>query len=505
MALGGAGILGWLRPGRFPGFGRNGAVPSVAIVGAGFSGIGLAIRLLQSGARDFVLYEKSAAVGGTWRDNTYPGAACDVPSHLYSLSFAPKRDWTRKWAEQPEILSYLKDLVAAWGLESHIRFGCAIESAAWTGSGWELTAADGRVFGADVLVAATGQLSQPLVPDLDGLADFEGPAFHSARWDHGVSLEGRDVAVVGIGASAIQFVPPVASAARRVALFQRSVNYVAPKADRPFRDWERWAFVHVPGLDRLYRWWIYARFEWRFVMFKQGSRVGARLAAMFRRGISKEVVERGMDAATVIPDYPIGCRRVLISNDWYPTLFRPNVTVVTSPVASVGARSVSTADGQSYPADVIIFGTGFQATGFLAPMTVTGVDGVKLADVWAGGAAAYLGMTVAGFPNFFVLYGPNTNLGHNSILVMVERQIEYVLRCLGSLAERRATAIEVTPAAFERDVAEVQERVKSTVWAAACHSWYKTATGRVTQNWPGFTVSYWKATLRPRLGDYRFR
>ncbi|HEY2429001.1 MAG TPA: NAD(P)/FAD-dependent oxidoreductase, partial [Acidimicrobiales bacterium] len=477
----------------------------VAIVGGGTAGLGIGDALRRAGITDFVIFERKGDIGGTWRDNTYPGAACDVPSHLYSLSFAPKRDWTRKWAEQPEILAYLEGLVSTWGLSSHIRFGCEVTSASWTGTEWELEAADGSVFAAGVLVAATGQLSQPHIPSVDGLDGFEGDAFHSARWDHSVPLEGKDVAVIGIGASAIQFVPPVASVAGRVTLFQRSVNYVGPKADREFRPWERWALAHVPGLDRLYRWSIYARFEWRFVAFRRGSRLGELGTRKFQQGLQESVAAQGLPSAAVVPDYPIGCRRILISNDWYPTLFRPNVTVVTSPIRAVDALSVVCADGTTHPADVIVFGTGFAATSLLAPMVVTGVDGVKLADVWAEGAAAYLGMTVAGFPNFFLLYGPNTNLGHNSILVMVERQIEYVLRCLDALGRRGAAAIEVKADAFERDTASVQERVKSTVWAEACHSWYKTATGKVTQNWPGFTVSYWKATLRPRLADYTFR
>jgi cation diffusion facilitator CzcD-associated flavoprotein CzcO len=290
-----------------------------------------------------------------------------------------------------------------------------------------------------------------------------------------------------------------------VTLFQRSVNYVGPKADRPFRDWERWVLSRVPGLDRLYRWSIYLRFESRFTAFRAGSRLGRKATSVFREGLRKEVAARGLPEDVVVPDYPVGCRRILISNDWYSTLFRPNVSVVTAPIVSIGPRSVETADGRSHPADAIVFGTGFEATGFVAPMAVSGVEGVKLADAWADGASAYLGMTVAGFPNFFLLYGPNTNLGHNSILVMVERQIEYVLRCLGSLARRGAVAMEVTPAAFSRGTSEIQERVKTTVWADACHSWYKTASGKVTQNWPGFTVEYWRATLRPRFSDYAFR
>jgi cation diffusion facilitator CzcD-associated flavoprotein CzcO len=463
-----AGLYDRLRPGRAPGLPRGATAPSVAIVGAGFSGIGLAIRLKQAGVTDLTIYDKAEGLGGTWRDNTYPGAACDVPSHLYSLSFAPKHDWSRKWAEQPEILEYMAEVADRFGLWPHFSFGSEITSAAWSGSHWELTLQDGTVRTADVLVAATGQLNRPHIPDIPGLASFRGDMFHSARWDHAVPLAGRDVAVIGIGASAIQFVPPVAeSGVRSLNLFQRSVNYVGPKADRPFQPWEQWVFANVPGLDRLYRWSIYLRFESRFGAFKKGSLLGRKGTEVFQKGLRTDVAAKGLPEDVVVPDYPIGCRRILISNDWYPTLFRPEVSVVSSPITEVTGDAVVTADGVAHPADVIIFGTGFEATGFLAPMEVEGADGAKLADVWSDGAAAYLGMTVTGFPNFFLLYGPNTNLGHNSVLVMIERQIEYVVRCLRELAVRGSGAVDVTPGAFARDVAAVQERVKSTVWAVA--------------------------------------
>ena len=500
------GLYDRFRPGRAPGLPPGTTGPSVAIIGAGFSGIGLAIRLLQAGVTDLTIYDKATGLGGTWRDNTYPGAACDVPSHLYSLSFATKHDWSRKWAEQPEILQYMTELADRFGLWPYFRFGCEIVSASWSGSEWELTAADGSWATADVLVAATGQLNRPHIPDIPGLPSFEGDVFHSARWDHSVPLAGRDVAVIGIGASAIQFVPPVAaSGVRTLSLFQRSVNYVGPKEDRPFRPWEQWIFANVPGLDRLYRWSIYLRFESRFSVFRKGSLLGRKGTEAFQKGLRSDVAAKGLPEDVVVPDYPIGCRRILISNDWYPTLFRPEVSVVSAPITEIGEAAVITAGGRAHPADVIIFGTGFEATGFLAPMEVSGVDGAKLADVWADGAAAYLGMTVAGFPNFFLLYGPNTNLGHNSILVMVERQIEYVIRCVRELALRRAGSLDVAAGPFERDVASVQERVKSTVWAESCSSWYKTASGKVTQNWPSWTIAYWRATVRPRFEDYTFR
>jgi cation diffusion facilitator CzcD-associated flavoprotein CzcO len=298
----------------------------------------------------------------------------------------------------------------------------------------------------------------------------------------------------------------VAAEAGHTTLFQRSVNYVGPKADREFKEWETWAFTHVPGVYRLYRWSIYARFESRFVLFRSGKRrLGKRFAALFAKGLREGVVPHGIEERLVVPPDPVGCRRILISGDWYPTLLRPDVTVTDAPIEAITPTGIRTGDGVEHPADVIVYGTGFEATGFVSPVVVSGVDGVKLADAWADGAEAYLGLTVAGFPNFFLLYGPNTNLGHNSILVMVERQVEYVIRCLGELTRRGARAMDVAPAAYAANVSDVQDRVRGTVWAESCHSWYKTATGKVTQNWPGFTVTYWRDTLRPRFRDYRFQ
>jgi cation diffusion facilitator CzcD-associated flavoprotein CzcO len=485
--------------------------PRVAVIGAGFSGLGMAVRLRQHGIESFTIYEKAASLGGTWRDNTYPGAACDVPSHLYSFSFHNKRDWTRKFAEQPEILDYLDHLADEHGLRDRIRFATEVVSAEFDDETltWRLrttNVVDGTIddVEVDVIVAGTGQLNRPHVPELPGLEDFEGVAFHSARWRHDHDLHGRDVAVIGNGASAIQFVPPVADQARSVTIFQRSTNYVAPKPDRAFRRGERWVLANVAPLQRLYRWSIYWRLEARFFLMRKDSRMGRWAQKKFAEGLRPLVSDR-VTEAVLIPDYPIGCKRILISNDWYPAITKASVRSVTSPVARIERDAVVTADGERHTVDTMIFGTGFEATRFLGPMAVWGSGGRKLDDVWADGAEAHLGITVAGFPNLFLLYGPNTNLGHNSILVMVERQIEYVLRCLDAMADRRARAIDVDPRAMASYNERVQADLTRTVWAASCASWYKTATGRITQNWPSFTVVYWRDTWRPRLRDFAFR
>jgi cation diffusion facilitator CzcD-associated flavoprotein CzcO len=471
--------------------------PRIAIIGSGFGGIGMACRLRQAGIETFTIYEKAGAVGGTWRDNTYPGAACDVPSHLYSLSFAPKTDWTRKFPEQPEILDYLNEVTDRFGLRSHLRLDTELTSATWDEDGqrWLLRFADGAEDEADVIVAATGQLNRPQVPDIPGLGGFTGTTFHSARWDHDHDLAGRDVAVIGIGASAIQFVPEVAKEARRLTLFQRSSNFVAPKPDGAFSEAARERFRRHPALQRLYRFSIWLRFDLRWLMFRRGSKLAELGQKRFAAEVSKAISD-DVPADVLVPDYPLGCKRILISNDWYPTLFRPNVQVVTDPIARITPDGV-VAGGDEHRVDTIIFGTGFASTGFLAPMQITGRDGRDLHAEWRDGAEAHLGITVAGFPNLFVLYGPNTNLGHNSIVFMLERQIAYALTLVRRMVDDGWGSVEVRREAQDASNERLRRRLDRTVWAASCHSWYKTASGKITNNWSGPTVAYWWRTRRP--------
>ncbi len=470
--------------------------PRVAIIGTGIGGLGMAIRLVQMGVDDVTLFEKADALGGTWRDNTYPGSGCDVPSHLYSLSFAPNPDWSRRFPEQAEILAHLERVADTFDVRRRIRFSTEVTAAAFDdGAGtWTLTLADGETFTADVLVAATGQLNRPHVPEIEGLDDFAGTVFHSARWDHGHDLTGEDVAVIGIGASAIQFVPAIAEQVGRMTLFQRSVNYVGPKPDAPIGERTRRLLAAVPPLRLLYRASIWARFESRFVIFKQGSKLGDIGRKKFQDGL-RPLASAELPEEAIVPDYPLGCRRILISNDWYPTLARPDVEVVTDRVERVEADAV-VAGGRSYPADTIIFGTGFETTDFLAPIRVTGADGAVLGDVWADGAEAHLGITVSGFPNLFLLYGPNTNLGHNSIIFMLERQIGWILQAVRTLATEGRRWVDVTPEAQAASNARLDRELARTVWAGSCHSWYKDARGRITNNWSTYTWRYWQRTRR---------
>ena len=477
----------------------------MAILGAGAAGLATAIRLQDVGLDDVVIYEKSDGVGGTWRDNTYPGAACDVPSHLYSFSFAPKTDWTRKFARQPEILSYFEGLVRSHGLEPMLRLGTEITSVTWDEDRvfWVLVDAAGGVETADVVVSGLGQLNRPNIPDIAGLDSFSGPSFHSARWRHDIDLRGLRVRVIGIGASAIQFVPRVARDARTTTLFQRSVNYVAPKPDRAFRRWERWLLERVPVLQRGDRSWIYWRLEPRFALMRRNSRMGAWLREKFSTQVAK-MASDDLPAEALVPDYDPGCRRILIANDWYPTLLRPDVEVVTDAVSSVTPTGVVTADGTEHRLDALIFGTGFHSTEFLSPIRVTGRDGRTLDDAWRDGAEAYLGLAVPGFPNLFVLYGPNTNLGHNSILFMIEQQVDFVRSVIAEMMERDAAATEVEESAMRRYRDEMADALDDTVWSEDCSSWYKNSAGRITNNWPDFSINYRRRLRHRRHDDLRF-
>jgi cation diffusion facilitator CzcD-associated flavoprotein CzcO len=464
----------------------------------------MAMQLERAGHSAYTVYEKAEGLGGTWRDNTYPGSACDNPSHLYSVSFRRKWDWTRKFAEQAEILAYAESCADAEGVRPHIRFSTEIASAAFDDAArcWRLRTTTGEVVEADVVVAACGQLNLPHVPAIPGLDEFAGTVFHSARWNHAYDVKDKDVAVVGNGASAIQFVPWVAERARSLTIFQRSANYVAPKRDREFRPAERAVFRHLPLAERLYRWSIYWRFESRWVLMRRDGAVGRWGTRRYADAMRTQLVSATVTEEAVVPDYALGCKRILISSDYLQCLVRPNVRTVTNPIERVTVDSVVTADGDSAPVDAIVFATGFTSTRFLAPIDVVGAGGRRLSEAWADGAEAHLGMTVPGFPNLFLLYGPNTNLGHNSILFMVERQVDYVLQCIAALARRRTGVVEVRAEAMDRFRRQVQDRATATAWAGACTSWYKTASGRITNNWPGPTLAYWAATLRPRASDF---
>jgi cation diffusion facilitator CzcD-associated flavoprotein CzcO len=475
----------------------------VAIVGTGFGGIAAAVRLRQAGIEDVVLFEKSDDVGGVWRENTYPGAACDVASHLYSLSFAPKADWSRAFAPQAEIHQYLRDVARDFGLLPLIRFSTEVLAAAWDDDAavWRLSLSGGGQHEADVLITATGQLSRPSRPDVPGLDRFRGTMFHSAEWDHDHDLTGKRVAVLGTGASAIQFVPEIAPRTARLSVFQRSAPYVLPKPDGPYDEAARRRYARVPGLLRLSRERIYVTNELRSLGFNTEPRLLAGHRARFAQHLQQEVPDPEL-RTKLTPSDPMGCKRILMSNDWYPALQLRHVEVVTEGIREVREHSIVTADGAEREVDTIVLGTGFAATEFLAPMRITGREGVDLHQQWRDGASAYLGTVVPNFPNLFVLYGPNTNLGHNSILVMLEAQVGWVVQAVRALAGGTARRLEVRPEVAEAFDRWVQERVGHTVFAGGCRSWYLTASGRNTQNWPASTLTFRRRLRRLRLEEF---
>jgi cation diffusion facilitator CzcD-associated flavoprotein CzcO len=478
--------------------------PRVVVIGSGFGGLGMAIRLKQAGFTALTILEKAARLGGTWRENTYPGAACDSPSFLYCYSFEPKTDWSRKWAPQPEILAYIEHCARKYDLLRHIRFDTEVVGARFDEAAgvWRVRTSAGDTIEAEVLVSATGQLNRPSQPSLPGLDGFRGRHFHSACWEHDVDVTGRDVAVVGNAASAVQFVPAIAPRVRRLAVFQRSANWMMPKNDRVYGEREKRVYRRLPFLARAYRWWIWLQHEARFPIFRQGKVATLLATAAARRALRTQVPDPELQRV-LLPDYPLGGKRILISDDYYTALQRDNVDLITSPIDHVTGDGIRTRDGRHVPADVIIFATGFQSTSFLAPMRIEGRDGRVLEDVWEKGAEAYLGLAIAGFPNFFMLYGPNTNLGHNSIIFMLECQVNYVVRCVRALAARHLTALEVRPEVVRAYNAELQSVLRRSVWARTDHSWYKRADGRITNNWSGTTFAYWWRTRRPALDHYR--
>jgi cation diffusion facilitator CzcD-associated flavoprotein CzcO len=497
-------LRSWLQLGDRPV--PTGPSPRIAILGAGVAGLCMAIRLKLAGIESFTIFEKSDGVGGTWRDNTYPGASCDVPSHLYSYSFAPKSDWTRVFAEQPEILAYLEACADSFALRPHLRARTAVTEARWDDDAaeWQLTTDAGDRVDVDVLVSGLGQLNVPFYPDIDGLETFEGITFHSARWNHEVDLTDKRVAVIGNGASAIQFIPRIAESAAHLDVYQRSANWVVPKPDAAYPDKMKATFERWPVIRRAHRAQIWGMLELRWPMFHDGSKKARAMETVARTHLEKQVTDPAL-RARLTPDYPIGCKRVLISNDYYPSLVRDDVDLITSPIERIVADGVITSDGVHHPADVIIYGTGFQTTNFLAPVEISGRDGQSLHERWAKGAEAYLGVAVDGFPSLFLLYGPNTNLGHNSVMFMMESQVGYVMRAITAMQRDGLTAFDVRPQAMTEYNRGIQAAVHQTVWEAGCRSWYKTSSGKVTNNWPKTTAAYWYTMRTTGLGAFNRR
>ena len=466
----------------------------VVIVGAGFGGIAAAIELRRHGFTHITLLEGAPELGGTWHYNTYPGAACDVPSHLYSFSFAQRRDWSRLCSPQPEILGYLQGVADEHGITPLIRFSSRVSACTFdeAGSTWTVDCENGDVHEADALLIAVGQLNQPSVPRLPGIERFAGHSFHSARWDHDYDLRGRRVAVVGNGASAVQFVPQIAGGVARLSVFQRTGNWMMPRRNHIYRPWVRAAIDRVPGLQWLRRRWVYHYTESLTLAIRHPRTIGRLLSirsAMFMRSQLPDPTLR----ERAWPDYTFGCKRVLFSSHYLPTLARDNVELVTEPIDSVTESGLRTADGRLHEVDCIIWATGFKVSEFVAPMQVTGSGGRRLADVWRHGAHAHLGMAVPGFPSLFLLYGPNTNTSGGSIIVYLEAQAAYIRQALERLRAADARRIEVRADVEAASDRELQARFDGTAWTA-CDSWYRDEGGRIVANWPSYMADYARRT-----------
>ncbi|MDP3749428.1 MAG: NAD(P)/FAD-dependent oxidoreductase [Phenylobacterium sp.] len=469
----------------------------IAILGAGFAGLCMGLRLKAQGETSFVILEKAHEVGGAWRENTYPGCGCDIPSHLYSYSFEPNPDWPEVYSAQPDILAYIKSVAEKHGLYSHLRFNSEVTGASWdeAAGSWRISTADGGSVTAEAFVTAWGQLNRPKLPPIEGRDDFAGPSFHSARWDSSVDLAGKRVAVVGNGASAIQFVPEVAKLAGQLTLFQRSPNWIVPRMSRPYTPEEKARFRAEPAAMQAVRDEIFEMAEARLVAKRAGTlpveEVPIPLAHLHAQVADPDL------RAKLTPDYEVGCKRVLISNDFYPALTRPNVELVVEAIACMTPEGVVDATGRLHEADVVIYATGFETKSFVGDTAITGLSGASLGAAWAQGPEAYLGITVAGFPNLFLLYGPNTNLGHNSIIYMIEAQVEYVLQALA-----QGVPVAVKAEAMVAYNARLQDDLAVTPWAGNCTSWYKTPEGKILNNWPGTARAYAEAVARFDAGAY---
>ncbi len=479
-------------------------VHEVAVIGTGFAGLGMSIKLKRQGIDDFVVLERASSVGGTWRDNTYPGCQCDVPSHLYSLSFAPNPDWSRSFSPQPEIWEYLRRTADEQGVTPHIRFDSEVTEARWDDDRriWVLTTASGEVR-CRVLVAALGGLVEPRLPDIPGIEDFPGEVFHSARWNHDYDLTGKRVAVIGTGASAIQFVPQIQPAVAELNLFQRTPAWIAPRRDRPISARRRALYRRFPLLQKLTRAAIFWSREVMVLGLVKRPRLLGLVERVARAHLHRQVPDPQL-RARLTPDYTIGCKRILISNDFYPSLGEDNVDVITEGLAEVRGSTVVGGGGSEREVDAIILGTGFQVTDFPGTKIIYGRDGDRsLSELWNGSPRANRCTTVAGFPNLFILGGPNVGIGHTSAVEMIEHQYAYVLDALAEMRSRGLASVDVRAEVQARFVADLDRKMEGTVWLqGGCASWYVDREGRNSTLWPDWTAEHIRATERFDVGEY---
>lgn len=478
----------------------------IVVVGSGFAGLGMGIRLRRAGRHDFLILEQASSLGGTWRDNVYPGCACDVPSPLYSYSFAQNPRWSRLFSPQPEILGYLADTARREGLEPHLRYDATVTAATYDAIAqvWRVDVNGAASYTCRALVLGVGALHVPQVPALSRLADYRGTTFHSSAWRHDEDLTGKRVAVVGTGASAVQIVPEIARVAGHLDVYQRTPAWILPKPDRRIGVDEQRLYQRYPLAQRALRDLLYWVLEVRGMGFTVSPRLASTLAGVSRRHLARQVPDHELrDKLT--PHYQIGCKRLLISSHFYPALQRPNVDLVTDTIDGFTPTGLRTIEGTERPADTVVFATGFNLQANLECIRVTGIDGHTLEEVWAEqGVNAHLGLMVSGFPNLFMLLGPNTGLGHNSVVFMIEAQIGFVLRALAALDSAGARRLDIRADAQRRSVRKVQDRLTGTVWQSGCRSWYLDASGRNYAIWPRTSLHYWLALRRLERRDYEF-
>lgn len=467
---------------------------SIGIIGSGFGALAVAIELGKAGHSDLRLWERSNDLGGVWRDNTYPGAGCDVPSPLYSFSFEPNPNWSRRYALQEEIHTYIRGIADKYGISPHVQYGREVVAATYDESAatWTARFSDGEEQTVDILISAVGQLSRPRLPAIKGIDTFAGDSFHSAQWNHDIDLAGKRIAVIGAGASAIQFVPHLADSAAELLVFQRSANYIMPKPDQPYRSIHKALYHRLPFTQQIERGGIWSIMEQFARGLDDESKVGRINKAIAMHHLRKQVKDPAL-RRTLTPDYPIGCKRILFSNTYYPALAEGHVGVVTAAIESITPAGVRTADGDEHEVDVIIYGTGFDSQDFLASIDITGAGGQKLAKQWSKGAHAYLGMYVPNFPNLFVCYGPNTNLGGGSIIYMLEAQARHMRQVIDRMRTGGFHSVAITKTADKAYDEEIQRLLEHSAWAH-CDNWYRHASGRITSNWPGATLPFAKRT-----------
>ena len=467
------------------------------IVGAGFSGLCMAIRLKQAGMNNFVILERNHHIGGTWYDNSYPGAACDVESHLYSYSFEPNPDWSRQFSPQEEILRYMDHCVDKYGLAPHIRLNMNITKSVFdekTGT-WTVTAASGETFTGRILLTCSGGLSEPAFPDIKGLDTFKGKLFHTARWDKSFDPKGKSVAVIGTGASAIQVVPAIVSQVKHLDLFQRTAPWILPKKDKDISSFRRTMYKYLPFTRKLYRTRLYWRNELMAIGFVVNPGIlkfgGKLVIHHLNSSIKNEELRKKLT-----PHFVLGCKRILLSNEYYPAIEQPNLSLITEGIQEVNAKGILTKDGVQHDTDAIILATGFQAAEGVLRYDVKGKGGIDLNDTWnTTGAEAYLGTSISGFPNMFIVVGPNTGLGHSSMILMIEAQVHYIMEALKTMKQKGAKYTDVKKEVEKEYNNEIQIKLAKSVWqSGGCMSWYQTKSGKNVTLWPGFTFTFMKRT-----------